>query len=88
MLYMNIRVHRRVYIYANFFKTHSQFLLNSTTQHSEKRSTDLSHYWYIFVVAQLLSGVGSVSIYTLGTAFLDESVPSHQSSVYLGTQIS
>ncbi|XP_033100149.1 solute carrier organic anion transporter family member 4A1-like [Anneissia japonica] len=50
------------------------------------QSTDskLSNYLYVFIVAQLLHGIGAVPLYTLGTALMDESVTTRQSGLYLG----
>ncbi|ELW72943.1 Solute carrier organic anion transporter family member 4C1 [Tupaia chinensis] len=45
----------------------------------------LSNYLYVFILGQLLLGVGGTPLYTLGTAFIDESVPIHKSSLYIGT---
>ncbi|XP_006139851.1 solute carrier organic anion transporter family member 4C1 [Tupaia chinensis] len=44
----------------------------------------LSNYLYVFILGQLLLGVGGTPLYTLGTAFIDESVPIHKSSLYIG----
>ncbi|KAJ7406416.1 Solute carrier organic anion transporter family member 4C1 [Pitangus sulphuratus] len=50
-------------------------------------STKSSHhkYMYVFILGQLLLGVGGTPLYTLGTAFIDDSVPKHKSSLYIGT---
>ncbi|XP_027512667.1 solute carrier organic anion transporter family member 4C1 isoform X2 [Corapipo altera] len=42
-------------------------------------------YMYVFILGQLLLGVGGTPLYTLGTAFIDDSVPKHKSSLYIGT---
>uniref|UniRef100_A0A8C3XS78 Solute carrier organic anion transporter family member n=1 Tax=Chelydra serpentina TaxID=8475 RepID=A0A8C3XS78_CHESE len=47
-------------------------------------SSSLSSYLYVFILAQLLLGVGGTPLYTLGTAFIDDSVPKHKSSLYIG----
>ncbi|KAL6088862.1 hypothetical protein STEG23_022685 [Scotinomys teguina] len=44
----------------------------------------LSNYLYVFVLGQLLLGTGGTPLYTLGTAFIDDSVPTHKSSLYIG----
>ncbi|XP_075398784.1 solute carrier organic anion transporter family member 4C1-like [Tenrec ecaudatus] len=44
----------------------------------------LSNYLYVFILGQLLLGTGGTPLYTLGTAFIDESVPTHKSSLYIG----
>ncbi|XP_027752513.1 solute carrier organic anion transporter family member 4C1 [Empidonax traillii] len=41
-------------------------------------------YMYVFILGQLLLGVGGTPLYTLGTAFIDDSVPKHKSSLYIG----
>ncbi|NXA32040.1 SO4C1 protein, partial [Eudromia elegans] len=55
---------------------------NSTCSASTK--SPLSNYLYVFILAQLLLGVGGTPLYTLGTAFIDDSVPKHKSSLYIG----
>ncbi|XP_053264141.1 solute carrier organic anion transporter family member 4C1 [Podarcis raffonei] len=48
------------------------------------KKTELSHYFYVFLLGQLIMGAGGTPLYTLGTAFIDDSVPKHKSSVYIG----
>ncbi|KAK4815930.1 hypothetical protein QYF61_010187 [Mycteria americana] len=55
---------------------------NFTCSASTKSS--LRNYLYIFILGQLLLGVGGTPLYTLGTAFIDDSVPKHKSSLYIG----
>uniref|UniRef100_A0A8C5TID2 Major facilitator superfamily (MFS) profile domain-containing protein n=1 Tax=Malurus cyaneus samueli TaxID=2593467 RepID=A0A8C5TID2_9PASS len=47
-------------------------------------NSSLHNYLYVFIVGQLLLGVGGTPLYTLGTAFIDDSVPKHKSSLYIG----
>ncbi|XP_043834592.1 solute carrier organic anion transporter family member 4C1-like [Dromiciops gliroides] len=47
-------------------------------------TSNLSSYLYVFILGQLLLGVGGTPLYTLGTAFIDDSVPTHKSSLYIG----
>ncbi|EHB07378.1 Solute carrier organic anion transporter family member 4C1 [Heterocephalus glaber] len=56
---------------------------NSSTSCTSSRSL-LSNYLYVFILGQLLLGVGGTPLYTLGTAFIDESVPMHKASLYIG----
>nr|DBA23381.1 TPA: hypothetical protein GDO54_014297 [Pyxicephalus adspersus] len=49
-----------------------------------KKGSSLSNYLYVFILAQLLMGVGGTPLYTLGTAFFDDSLPPHKSSLYIG----
>ncbi|KAF2357630.1 Organic anion transporter polypeptide OATP [Trinorchestia longiramus] len=44
----------------------------------------LSNFLYVFILGQVLHGLGATPIYTLGMVFIDESVPLIQSSFYLG----
>ncbi|XP_013911099.1 PREDICTED: solute carrier organic anion transporter family member 4C1 [Thamnophis sirtalis] len=44
----------------------------------------LSNYFYVFLLGQFLLGAGGTPLYTLGTTFIDDSVPKHQASVYIG----
>ncbi|XP_012496511.1 PREDICTED: solute carrier organic anion transporter family member 4C1 [Propithecus coquereli] len=55
---------------------------NSTSCTSSTSS--LSNYLYVFILGQLLLGTGGTPLYTLGTAFIDDSVPTHKSSLYIG----
>ncbi|CAM4556803.1 unnamed protein product [Lepidochelys olivacea] len=48
------------------------------------KESSLSNYLYVFILAQLLLGVGGTPLYTLGTAFIDDSVPKYKSSLYIG----
>ncbi|CAN8220483.1 unnamed protein product [Coccothraustes coccothraustes] len=47
-------------------------------------NSSLRKYLYVFILGQLLLGVGGTPLYTLGTAFIDDSVPKHKSSLYIG----
>lgn len=47
-------------------------------------SSPLSDYLYVFILGQLFLGTGGTPLYTLGTAFIDDSVPTHKSSLYIG----
>ncbi|XP_002714000.1 solute carrier organic anion transporter family member 4C1 isoform X1 [Oryctolagus cuniculus] len=55
---------------------------NSTSCTSSTSS--LSNYLYVFILGQLLLGMGGTPLYTLGTAFIDDSAPTHTSSLYIG----
>lgn len=46
--------------------------------------SSLSNYLYVFILGQLLLGAGGTPLYTLGTAFIDDIVPKHKASVYIG----
>nr|XP_044989012.1 solute carrier organic anion transporter family member 4C1 [Jaculus jaculus] len=59
----------------------------STTRNSTgciSSTSSLSNYLYVFILGQLLLGTGGTPLYTLGTAFIDDSVPTHKSSLYIG----
>ncbi|NXN93882.1 SO4C1 protein, partial [Rhinopomastus cyanomelas] len=55
---------------------------NFTCTASTKSS--LPKYLYVFILGQLLLGIGGTPLYTLGTTFIDDSVPRHKSSLYIG----
>ncbi|XP_069820773.1 solute carrier organic anion transporter family member 4C1 [Dendropsophus ebraccatus] len=49
-----------------------------------KTGSSLSNYLYVFILGQLIMGVGGTPLFTLGTAFFDDSLPTHKSSLYIG----
>ncbi|NXN84542.1 SO4C1 protein, partial [Bombycilla garrulus] len=51
---------------------------------SASTDSSLQKHLYVFILGQLLLGVGGTPLYTLGTAFIDDSVPKHKSSLYIG----
>ncbi|NXL24034.1 SO4C1 protein, partial [Setophaga kirtlandii] len=51
---------------------------------STSTNSPLRKYLYVFILGQLLLGVGGTPLYTLGTSFIDDSVPKHKSSLYIG----
>uniref|UniRef100_A0A8C3Y751 Solute carrier organic anion transporter family member n=1 Tax=Catharus ustulatus TaxID=91951 RepID=A0A8C3Y751_CATUS len=51
---------------------------------SVSTNSSLHKYLYVFILGQLLLGVGGTPLYTLGTAFIDDSVPKHKASLYIG----
>ncbi|XP_066269957.1 solute carrier organic anion transporter family member 4C1-like isoform X2 [Branchiostoma lanceolatum] len=60
---------------------------NSTSQDCSSGDTagsGLRNYLYVFILGQLLHGVGGTPLYTLGTTFLDENVERSNSGVYIG----
>ena len=40
--------------------------------------------YYVFVFAQLLSGVGTSGVHTLGMTYIDEYAPKSRTSLYIG----
>ena len=50
-------------------------------------SANLSSYFYVFLAAQILNGIGCTPLFSLGVCLLDECVSVHQSSLYLGRSI-
>lgn len=62
--------------------------LNSTLEcgldPAETSTTSLNNYKYLFLLGQLLHGVGASPFYTLGCTYLDENVSTKMSSVYIG----
>ncbi|XP_043946340.1 solute carrier organic anion transporter family member 4A1 isoform X2 [Protopterus annectens] len=58
---------------------------SNATSSGNERISSLSHYRFIFMLGQFLHGVGATPLYTLGVTFLDESVKSNYSPVYIAT---
>lgn len=50
----------------------------------ESGESYLSNYLYMFIVGQMLHGVGGTTIYTVGVALIDDSVPPASTPMYLG----
>nr|XP_054751159.1 solute carrier organic anion transporter family member 4A1-like [Lytechinus pictus] len=46
--------------------------------------TPLSKYYWFFIIAQVLHGIGAASLYTLGVAYVDENVPPRQFGIFMG----
>ena len=57
---------------------------NRTSPCQDKQGGGLSNYRFLFMLSQLLHGVGATPLYTLGVTYLDENVQSNYASVYLG----
>lgn len=47
-------------------------------------NTSITNYKYLFFLGQFLHGAGAAPFYTLGCAYIEESVPTRSSSLYLG----
>ncbi|KAM4710104.1 solute carrier organic anion transporter family member 4C1 [Discoglossus pictus] len=75
-----------IYAYGNKLSDFCEIsATNITGQNcSNKGGSTLSNYLYVFILAQLIMGVGGTPLYTLGTAFFDDSLPTHKSSLYIG----
>lgn len=52
--------------------------------HVECTDSGLSSYRLVFMLGQLLHGVGATPLYTLGVTYLDENVKSSYSPIYIG----
>ncbi|NXG21101.1 SO4C1 protein, partial [Grallaria varia] len=75
-------------------KYHYGIKLEDTCQTSETTSANITcnarrksshqNYLYVFMLGQMLLGVGGTPLFTVGTAFLDDSVPKYKSSLYIG----
>lgn len=46
--------------------------------------SDLSNYFYVFLLGQTLHGLGSTPLYSIGTTYIDENVSQKASPLYLG----
>ncbi|KAK7884706.1 hypothetical protein WMY93_027829 [Mugilogobius chulae] len=59
-------------------------LANSTDFSQNKAADGLSNYYYVFVLGQLLHGLGAAPLFTLGFTFLDENVKATNAPVFMG----
>lgn len=59
----------------------------NTTTCAQDTETYLSNYLYVFILGQMLHGVGGTTVYTVGVALLDDSLPSQSTPLYLGKLI-
>ncbi|ESO98163.1 hypothetical protein LOTGIDRAFT_239068 [Lottia gigantea] len=57
---------------------------NNSTEVCRTEETHLSNYLYVFVLGQMLHGVGGTTIYTVGISLLDDSVSSSNTPLYIG----
>ncbi|XP_070568567.1 solute carrier organic anion transporter family member 4C1-like [Ptychodera flava] len=58
---------------------------NTTTIEDVELSTEsLSNYFYVFLLAQLLLGIGATPLYTVGYAWVDENTTTNKSGWYIG----
>ncbi|XP_071956884.1 solute carrier organic anion transporter family member 4A1-like [Antedon mediterranea] len=48
------------------------------------KNTDLSSYYWVFVFAQLLHGIGASPLYTLGVTYMDDNVTPKLIAMYIG----
>ncbi|XP_071955520.1 solute carrier organic anion transporter family member 4A1-like [Antedon mediterranea] len=54
------------------------------TDECDVEKESYSKYYAIFIVAQLLHGVGASPLYTLGVTYIDDNVPQKMTAFYLG----
>lgn len=57
---------------------------NGNSTGEDCNSSKASNFLFLFLLGQLLHGVGGTPLYTLGTAYLDDSVPNDKTSLYIG----
>lgn len=51
---------------------------------TEEADTTLEGYLYVFLIAQLLHGIGGTTLFTVGVSLVDDSVCSKKTPLYLG----
>ncbi|KAG8456340.1 hypothetical protein GDO86_002213 [Hymenochirus boettgeri] len=74
-----------LYEYGNKFNDFCETSGNTSgLQNCQDNNSYLSNYFFVFVLGQLLMGVGGTPLYTLGTAYFDDCLPGHKSSLYIG----
>lgn len=57
---------------------------SSDAKCDQSEMSGLENYKYVFILAQLLHGVGAAALITLGTTLLDESVQEKMAPVFIG----
>ncbi|KAE8635702.1 hypothetical protein XENTR_v10002710 [Xenopus tropicalis] len=73
-----------IYEYGNKVSDFCEVSGNSSSLQNCSAGSSQSYFLYVFVLGQLLMGVGGTPLYTLGTAYFDDSLPPHKSSLYIG----
>ena len=51
---------------------------------SPDEENQLQRYLYVFLLGQTLHGIGGTTLYIVGVALIDDSVPSSASPLYVG----
>ncbi|OCT98558.1 solute carrier organic anion transporter family member 4C1-like [Xenopus laevis] len=73
-----------LYEYGNKLSDYCEVSGNSSSLQNCSEGSSHSYFLYVFVLGGLLMGVGGTPLYTLGTAYFDDSLPPHKSSLYIG----
>lgn len=60
---------------------------NSTISVNTCKKGLLSNYKYVFLLGQLLHGIGASPLYTLGVSYLDDNLLPATTSLYVGESI-
>ena len=56
----------------------------NATSNCQDDDENLSRYYPFFIAGQVLHGLGAAPLYTLGITYMDENVPPHLTSVFIG----
>uniref|UniRef100_A0A3B4B7M0 Kazal-like domain-containing protein n=1 Tax=Periophthalmus magnuspinnatus TaxID=409849 RepID=A0A3B4B7M0_9GOBI len=57
---------------------------NSSDLPHDQAGGELSNYYLVFMLGQILQGIGTTPLYTLGFTFLDENVNAVKAPIYMG----
>ncbi|KAJ0069900.1 hypothetical protein NL108_016059 [Boleophthalmus pectinirostris] len=57
----------------------------NSSDFSDNRASDgLSNYFFVFILGQILHGIGATPLFTLGFTFLDDNVKASNAPIYMG----
>ena len=57
---------------------------NSFQNQCSKEESSVHPAYYVFLVSQLVNGIGSSAIFTLSMAYIDENSPKNKASIFIG----
>lgn len=65
--------------------SHSSLMCGFESSACRQSETNLENYKWIFIIANILHGMGSSPFYTIGVAYLDDNTPAERSGLYIAT---
>ena len=70
---------------TGLYKTKSVSLVCESDESTEDCvGSNLSNYFYVFILSQVIHGIGVTPLYSIGVTLIDESVDVFQSAFYIG----
>lgn len=70
--------------YCSPFESENRTDSFQTDANCPKEESNVHPAYYVFIVSQIINGVGSAAIFTLSLAYIDENSPKSKASVFLG----